>query len=150
MIEIILREDIDQYEPRSFLGRTKREILTLFVVGVLCIVTFLALSSLGLPIAVIGWALLVEGFAGAFVGLARFSGQTATSYAWRRFREFCLPTHLPAGMLPCPNTPIERKIEVIAHETSKDDKKSARAERELDGSCERGAEQGDPQPPQGA
>ena len=86
MIEIILREDIDQYEPRSFLGRTKREILTLLVVGVLCIVTFLALSSLGLPIAVIGWALLVEGFAGAFVGLARFSGQTATSYAWRRFR----------------------------------------------------------------
>lgn len=139
MIEIILRQDIDQYEPRSFLGRTKREIVTLLVVGVACIATCLALTALGLPIAATGWVLLVEGFAGAFIGLARFGGQTATSYAARRFREFCLPTHLPAGMLPCPNSPIQRKAEVISSEIGKDDKKSANAEHELEGKREQRA-----------
>lgn len=150
MIEIILRQDIDQYEPRSFLGRTKREVLTLLCVGVLCLATCLALTALGLPIAATGWVLIVEGFVGAFIGLARFGGQTATSYAARRFREFCLPTHLPAGMLPCPNSPTQRKTEVIASEIGKDDKKSASAERELGEGRGQGARQGEPTPEEGA
>ena len=94
MIEIVLREDIESYEPSAFFGMTRRQLVMLLIGIVFVGGTATCGVLVGVPVPHLGWVLIVEGLLIGFIGIKRFGKLPAEKYVAIAFEEFCLPKHL--------------------------------------------------------
>lgn len=81
MIEIVLRKDIADYEPKPFFGFTARQVVTGAVITVVSIAVFaLTTAVLHLPNTVAGYLILACGTGIGAVGLGRIRGLKPESW----------------------------------------------------------------------
>lgn len=74
MIEIILRNDIKDYEPRPLFGHTYREVVSALAIGLASSVTAIAFVSAGITGTPMLLAVLSVGSLIGFIGLGRMNG----------------------------------------------------------------------------
>lgn len=94
MIEIILRDDIDNYEPSAFFGMTRRQLVMLLIGVVLVGGTTGIGIALGVSVPHLGWVLIVEGILIGYIGIKKFGKLPVEKYAVIAFEEFCLPKRM--------------------------------------------------------
>lgn len=81
MIEIVLRKDIAEFEPKPFFGFTSRQVITAALALVGSIGIFLVLSfALHLPNTIVGYAILAFGACVGAVGLGKVRGLKPESW----------------------------------------------------------------------
>lgn len=94
MIEIVMRDDVHEYEAKAFWGHTKREVLSAVAAVAAAAGTVFLLKDL-LPIHILAYVLIVEGAIVGIVGVKRFEGGlTFEQYVSSTFAEFCIPKRL--------------------------------------------------------
>lgn len=86
MPESVLRDDVNEYEPRPIFGHSYRAMLTFVVIVALCALVGLAGWRLGAPDTLIGFAVLAIGGAVGFVGIGRPDGLKFETW-WRVWSE---------------------------------------------------------------
>lgn len=86
MIEIVLRDDLNAYEPKPIFGLSYRTLATCACVAVACVGLGVALMAAGVPVSAGGPPILLLGGAIGFVGVGRVDGLRAEVW-WRVWRE---------------------------------------------------------------
>lgn len=136
MIEIILRDDIEDYEPRPLFGFTYRQVVTAALI-VACGAFFgIALTLFGLPNTIM--CMIVMALCGGvgFVGLGKVHGLHAEQYfaiwhanhVWKKNALFCPPQISAVADRIGPET---KKIDKALKKEIEADKKEAALEVEL-------------------
>lgn len=81
MIEIVLRKDIADYEPRPFFGFTARQVLTGAAIVAVSLATFaLTTAVFHLPNTIAGYVILAAGAGVGALGLGRIRGLKPESW----------------------------------------------------------------------
>lgn len=119
MIEVVLRDDVTEYEPRPIFGHSYRAMLTFVVIVALCALVGLAGWRLGAPDTLIGFAVLAIGGAVGFVGIGRPDGLKFETWwrvwsedrAWRRCATYS------AVVISTPSSRAARKAARAARKT---------------------------------
>lgn len=95
MIEIVLRKDIADFEPKPFFGFTARQVLTAALAAIGSIGIFLVMSFvLHLPNTLVGYAILAFGALVGAVGLGKIRGLKPESWLRITFAERSFPRTL--------------------------------------------------------
>lgn len=129
MIEIILRDDINEYEPKAFFGFTKRTILFAVLSVGLAAATFFLLTSFGLAIVLVGYFIIVEGLIMGIIGLGKFSGLPLEKYLAIAMGEFFIPKELSIKTVHVVGA-NEKRLKEVRRERTKEDKQKNRIEHE--------------------
>lgn len=129
MIEIILRDDINDYEPKAFFGQTKRSVCV--AVLLLCIAgaTAAVLSIFHMPLVLIGYFIVIEGIVIGIAGLGKFSGQHLEKFLSIAMDEFFVPSELEYVQSHI-TTSSEKKLKEINHAFSRKQKRCYKKEKE--------------------
>lgn len=129
MIEIVLRKDIADFEPKPFFGFTARQVVTAAIAAVGSVGLFLLLSYvLHLPNTLVGYAILAFGAGAGAVGLGRVRGLKPESWLRITLAERAYPrttTYRRPVMAGSPTSPYD----VTKPKLKKADKKALKAER---------------------
>ena len=81
MIEIVLRKDIADYEPRPFFGFTARQVMTGAAIVAASLATYAVCTAvLHLPNTIAGYAILAAGAGIGALGLGRIRGLKPESW----------------------------------------------------------------------
>ncbi len=86
MIEIVLRDDLNAYEPKPIFGLSYRTLATCACVAVACVAIGVALLAAGVSGSAGGPLILLVGGAIGFVGVGKVDGLRAEVW-WRVWRE---------------------------------------------------------------
>lgn len=123
MIEIVLRKDIRNYEPKPFFGLTARQLVSIIAVIASSIGSYVLLAIvLGMPTTFAGWIVMAVGGSIGFVGLGKINGLKPEE--WLRLRR--METAQPQTMTyqrPCFAKRVEEPVAL-----SKEDKAALKAE----------------------
>lgn len=86
MIEIVLRDDLNAYEPKPIFGLSYRTLATCACVAVACVAIGVALMAAGVSGSAGGPLILLVGGVIGFVGVGKVDGLRAEVW-WRVWRE---------------------------------------------------------------
>lgn len=129
MIEIVLRKDIAEFEPKPFFGFTSRQVITAALAAVGSIAIFLLASfALHLPNTVVGYAILAFGAGVGAVGLGKVRGLRPESWLRITLAERSFPRTLVYQRPTLASGPCS-PYEVPKPKFKRADKKALKAER---------------------
>lgn len=140
MIEIVLRRDIAEYEPRPFFGFTGRQILTAAVVAVVACGSYALLYfALGVPASICGYIALALGAGIGFLGFGRVRGLKPESWLRITMEERSFPKHLSYAF-PCASGSPASPYEAKKPKLKRADKRALKLERERVEYCDKDLE----------
>lgn len=129
MIEIILRDDINDYEPKAFFGQTKRSVCVCVLLLCIAGATAGVLSIFHMPLALIGYFIVIEGIVIGIAGLGKFSGQHLEKFLSIALDEFFVPSELSLEQSHV-TTSNEKKLKELNHAFSHKQKRCYKKEKE--------------------
>lgn len=133
MVEIILRKDIQDYEPRPLFGFTYRQAVTAALITASSAALGVGLAQLGVLNTVTLTLVMAVGAAIGFVGLGRFHGLkfeqwraiAAYDRAWPKVALFSAPRLSPASeraksARPRPSRRDRRQARLLARQSARE------------------------------
>lgn len=129
MIEIVLRKDIADFEPKPFFGFTARQVVTAALAAAGSIGLFLVLSYvLHLPNTMVGYAILAFGAGVGAIGLGRVRGLKPESWLRITLAERAFPRTLTYQRPVLASRPVS-PYDAPKPKLKRADKKALKAER---------------------
>lgn len=129
MIEIVLRRDIAEYEPKPFFGFTGRQILTAALVAVVAFGSYALLYFiLDVPASICGYVALFLGAGIGFLGFGRVRGLKPETWLRITMEERSFPKDV-GYQYPCMSGTPQSPYEVTKPKLKRADKRALKRER---------------------
>jgi hypothetical protein len=92
MVEIVLRRDIRDYQPKPFFGMTARQIVSIAACAAVSVGLYVLLSIvLGMTPTIVMWIVTVVGGSVGFLGMGKINGVRPEEWIALRMRESSVP-----------------------------------------------------------
>lgn len=130
-IEIILRDDVSDYEPHPVFGLTYRGVGTLAICGVVGFLLYNALSPFGLDYKVLGMAIMAECAIIGAAGFVKPKGLHMEQYLRAAVQDFLTPAHI-AYEPPSVEGATDIALIQLDKTLTRSERKRARREKECD------------------
>lgn len=128
-VEIILRDDITDFEPKPMFGFSYRQIVTIAIIVVAGYFTHGALWPVLGDFKAVGGVILLEGALIGLVGFGKFKGLRAEQYAGAAIQDFTVPARVEYAT-PVALGATDKALARLRAEMTKEERRSARAESE--------------------
>lgn len=129
MIEIVLRDDINKYEPKPFFGFTRRKAFFVALTLAVAFGTFNLFDEFKIDPIITGYVLIIEGILISIFGFKKFSGLSLEKFIAVRFGEFCVPKRLSIKTYTIQSA-SDKKLKEVKGEFTKEQKALNKAEAE--------------------